>query len=164
MDIPITIDDPIKAHREDLRLRKVYGISLDQYNEILAKQGGVCKICGRPPKNNRLSVDHDHRVRRIKFKPIRSFSPWGFCVEARESYAQANSMLPEDRCYAELKCDALQRVEKLLKLKSVRGLLCVNCNRGLRWFSDNPQILREAAQYLETFLEELFHPPEAKEE
>ena len=32
----------------------------------------------------------------------------------------------------------------------VRGLLCHQCNRGLRWFRDNPADLRSAAEYLET--------------
>ena len=32
-----------------------------QYNTVLQLQGGVCAICGRPPKNRKLNVDHDHK-------------------------------------------------------------------------------------------------------
>ena len=31
----------------------------------------------------------------------------------------------------------------------IRGVLCSHCNRGLGIFKDNPEILREAARYLE---------------
>ena len=32
----------------------------DEYEGMLAEQGGVCAICGNPPKVKRLHVDHDH--------------------------------------------------------------------------------------------------------
>ena len=30
----------------------------------------------------------------------------------------------------------------------IRGLLCVSCNRGLPWFSESPELLDRAAEYL----------------
>ena len=38
------------------------------YAALLAAQGGVCAICGRPPKQGgrKLHVDHDHRTGRIR--------------------------------------------------------------------------------------------------
>ena len=42
-----------------------YGLSLDEYERMLAAQNGVCAICGKPPlktsvQNMSLHVDHDH--------------------------------------------------------------------------------------------------------
>lgn len=48
------------------RIKHKYGVSLDQYREMLLEQNGVCGICEKPEvhaQNGRivpLSVDHDH--------------------------------------------------------------------------------------------------------
>lgn len=40
-------------------MKKKYGITLAQYDEMLEKQGGVCDICGSPPpEGTYLHVDH----------------------------------------------------------------------------------------------------------
>lgn len=41
-------------------IKRRYGISLDQYVELLEAQGGVCAICRRPPRSGTLRVDHAH--------------------------------------------------------------------------------------------------------
>jgi len=46
--------------QRDQRYRRTFNISLDRYNEMLAKQGGVCAICSTPPAQQMLAVDHDH--------------------------------------------------------------------------------------------------------
>src|SRR5882672_6633830 len=51
---------------KDYVLRATYGITLEQYNQILADQGGVCAICGGPPKKRDLEVDHDHATGRVR--------------------------------------------------------------------------------------------------
>ncbi len=39
-------------------LLRNYGLTADQFNEMLDKQDGRCAVCGEPGK--RLFVDHDH--------------------------------------------------------------------------------------------------------
>jgi hypothetical protein len=39
---------------------------LETYNELLKGQEGVCGICGRPPKQRRLHMDHDHDTGEIR--------------------------------------------------------------------------------------------------
>src|SRR5216684_223008 len=50
------------------RYLKIYGITVDQYDTMLAQQGGVCKLCREGPKNekSRLHVDHCHATGRVR--------------------------------------------------------------------------------------------------
>lgn len=60
----------VNVDRRDVNLRDLlrrrYGLTLEQYQEMLARQGGRCAICGSPPDPtgvkaaSRLHVDHDH--------------------------------------------------------------------------------------------------------
>jgi hypothetical protein len=46
-----------------VRLASIFNLTPDEYDQILAYQGGVCAICGKPPKaGKRLAVDHDHQT------------------------------------------------------------------------------------------------------
>jgi formate dehydrogenase maturation protein FdhE len=36
------------------------------YDRLFAEQGGVCAICGSPPKTRALHIDHDHRANRVR--------------------------------------------------------------------------------------------------
>jgi len=53
-------------HWRSRNLRIKFKLSVEQYEEMLASQNGVCKICGRPPRNKRLAVDHDHETGDIR--------------------------------------------------------------------------------------------------
>lgn len=56
-----------KTSSRNHRLRTLFGMTRDEYDEKRAAQNGRCKICGKPEKRRRkngveidLSVDHDH--------------------------------------------------------------------------------------------------------
>lgn len=56
-----------KARSRAGHLKRKYGLTLDQYDEMLADQGGGCGICGRPPSDTiSLHIDHDHETGRIR--------------------------------------------------------------------------------------------------
>lgn len=81
--------------RKDYDLRKAFGITLDEYNNILKIQNDVCAICRLKCKSgHRLAVDHNHTTGKI------------------------------------------------------RGLLCSNCNRGLGYFKENIENLKEGIKYI----------------
>jgi hypothetical protein len=72
-------------------LKRRYGITVEEFDVMLALQEGLCAICRSAPA---VHVDHDHRT------------------------------------------------------GGVRALLCFNCNGGLGQFKDDPDVLREAAEYV----------------
>ena len=41
-------------------VERTYGLTAEQYDALLARQGGRCAICRARPKSKRLAVDHDH--------------------------------------------------------------------------------------------------------
>lgn len=57
----VRIENP--AYFTEQNLLYKYGISLREYNEMLAEQGGYCAACGSPEK---LVVDHDHETGSVR--------------------------------------------------------------------------------------------------
>jgi len=60
-----------ETHRHAKMIR-LYGITHDDYNALLKKQGGVCAICGNQEtiahngKIVALSIDHDHPTNKVR--------------------------------------------------------------------------------------------------
>jgi hypothetical protein len=56
-----------EAHRRN-RLRNKFGITPEDYDRMLASQGGGCAICGTtvPRGQGRFHVDHDHATGRVR--------------------------------------------------------------------------------------------------
>jgi hypothetical protein len=53
--------------RERARQReRNHGIAAEEYETMLAAQGGVCAICKKPPGRRMLNVDHDHTTGAIR--------------------------------------------------------------------------------------------------
>src|SRR3954453_13858938 len=55
-----------KVEERDAYLRRTFGISHAQYEELLSRQGGGCRICGKRPGKISLHVDHDHVTGEIR--------------------------------------------------------------------------------------------------
>ena len=48
-------------------IKKVYGLTLEEYDQILAFQQGACAICRKLPKPGKsLAVDHDHKNKAVR--------------------------------------------------------------------------------------------------
>lgn len=56
------------ASQREYDLLRNYGISVEEYENILKLQDGVCYICSSPPKKTRLAVDHKHQPNEKKLR------------------------------------------------------------------------------------------------
>lgn len=55
-----------KEYRASTSLKKYYGITLQQYDELYKEQSGLCKICGKSQGYRRFDVDHCHKTGKIR--------------------------------------------------------------------------------------------------
>lgn len=56
-----------KICRRDYDWQYRYGISPEQYYEMLTEQEGKCKICNQPiPEGQYLDIDHNHKTGEIR--------------------------------------------------------------------------------------------------
>lgn len=62
-----------KRMHENCRLRRKYGITMEEFDRLVAIQRGVCACCGRPEralgrtgKPKPLSVDHNHTTNTVR--------------------------------------------------------------------------------------------------
>ena len=60
-------------HRNEARrnarsaaMKYKYGITVEEYNDLLRKQDGVCAVCGSTGFGRRLSVDHCHTTGHVR--------------------------------------------------------------------------------------------------
>ena len=57
--------------KRDYHLRRIYGITLAEYDQLVMAQCGLCAVCGNPEtkvqhnRECRLSVHHDHETGRV---------------------------------------------------------------------------------------------------
>jgi hypothetical protein len=81
--------NPLKGRNKHLRRR--FGITQDEYEFLLTRQGGVCAICKRPPPvKGHLAVDHNHITGQLRGLLCRACNTaLGSFNEDRETLAEA---------------------------------------------------------------------------
>ena len=50
-------------------MKQKFNMTIEQYDELLEKQNGVCAICGRlntDPQKGRFCIDHDHKTGKVR--------------------------------------------------------------------------------------------------
>jgi len=105
-----------KRAQRDGHLRRKYGITVEQYDAMLAAQGGVCAICGREPNPNiSLHVDHDHETGALRgltcFRCNQAMGAFG--EDPRLLRAAADYLLEHDPAFQDLHARIDARVAAL---------------------------------------------------
>ena len=127
--------------KRDAYYLKKYGVGLQWYNARFKEQNGCCGICHRPQEqfSKRFAVDHDHG-----YKKWSMLENWKDVVWfSAATYQQVRTVAS-----GKTKNEAKRNLRQMVKTKSCRGLLCPFCNRGLRYYADDPMRLANAAEYL----------------
>lgn len=60
--------DMLLARGRKNTLKKVYGLTPEDFDRMAANQNGLCAICGGPPEKskNKLDIDHDHITGKVR--------------------------------------------------------------------------------------------------
>lgn len=59
------LKDYLKKYNQEYGIKQ-YGITPEEYQEMLERQGGVCAVCGGLSNRKRLFIDHDHKTGRVR--------------------------------------------------------------------------------------------------
>ena len=161
------------------KLKSIYGLTLQDYQDLLTGQQGKCAICGTTdtsPHPN-FCVDHSHatsKIRGLLCQGCNSTLGWAKDrIEVLESaIVYLNQDLDKNPTYRNRWASRKNHYADMLETQDckclicglesqklyidhdhvtdkIRGLLCRDCNLMLGHAQDNPDILREAANYLE---------------
>jgi len=98
-----------KTKQRDNRYIRIYGITVNEYEDILKVQNGMCYICKKIPKESgkRLAIDHLHskgerqRNPREKRGRVRGLLCWG-CNAALGGFNDNITLLREAANYLEI--------------------------------------------------------------
>lgn len=58
--------DKVKETRRKSKLKKKYGISVEDYDKMFAEQGGKCFLCNKEHERRPLNVDHCHKTGEVR--------------------------------------------------------------------------------------------------
>jgi hypothetical protein len=137
----------------DAYYRRNFGITLEDYNRRLLEQNGACACCGWIPQSGqvRLAVDHEH----FKVEVVPHFLDTGEQQKEKGWLATVQKFGVKE--WAKTKLEAVKQAKKQAMPLSVRGLLCMFCNRfvlgacgrhPVKALRDNPELFDRAKKYL----------------
>lgn len=85
------IKHKVAGYRSDLRIKRKYDLTRDEWNGMFAKQGGLCGICKM--KMTKPCVDHDHETGKVRGLLHRECNLKLIAIEDSKFLSQAQSYL-----------------------------------------------------------------------
>lgn len=85
------------------RIKRAYGMTVEDYDRILAQQNGRCRICRRPPERTRLCIDHNHESGQVRGLLCSNCN--ALLGLARESQSILQAAIEYLDTYDSIKCD-----------------------------------------------------------
>ena len=158
----MSMETAVQVMRLNSYYPRTFGWELAEVDALFASQGNVCRICGRPPGAYRLSLDHDHAVDKIPILVVRNYQP---PLQMRW-FANAQYKGCIFYGFGVTKFEARKLVKIQLRRASVRGGLCLRCNKGIQMFEDSKaplspqQRFENAVVYFREFNQKLGTPNE----
>lgn len=120
--------------------------SSDMFQKDISKKGGFrpeCKECTAKNRKERYNPASNRRNNLQKTFGKGVLDTYQELFDKQEGVCAICSSAENGR-YKHLSIDHCHDSGK------IRGLLCNNCNRGIGLLKDNPELLRKAAEYVET--------------
>ena len=112
--------DRSKKWRRDRHLRRKFGITEEEFQKILERQGGGCAICGSKAKEINLQVDHCHRTGQIRgILCSRCNLGVGYFLDDGGLLAEASKYVNPSKDMNLNKCQIIGRVTKDPELKAL---------------------------------------------
>ena len=144
-----------RAHADQLKAahREYYGAHAEEYRTYAKawrqshRERGLCIACNAPAAPGIAECDK-HRTASLANERRRKFGLSPTDVAALLS-GQGNACAICSRPFDFARRAAFQ-IDHDHETGELRGALCTSCNRGLGFFFDDPDLMRRAAEYVES--------------
>lgn len=117
------------------RLKRAFNMTLEDYDNMFKKQGGVCVICGKPPEGidkrgkterpRKLEVDHNHKTGKVRgLLCFHCNNGLGCFKDSKENLASAIKYLEETDGVVVNSYPPLPAGDKIFKIRANNPGLC----------------------------------------
>jgi hypothetical protein len=110
-------------HNKDYSLKRRYGITIKEYNQMFTEQQGNCKICNKPLDEKHTHVDHNHETKKVRGLLCGNCNRMiGFAKENPDTLKQGAKYLKNQEIYGLYPKDFTKEFKENQKKSKGRGI------------------------------------------